>query len=225
MKIVVYTCITGNYDSLRKFKNSHNTDIDFICFTDNQNLTFNDKGWTIKPIPSDLKELSKIKQQRLIKILPNRYLKEYDISLWVDGNIEILCDVNDFLNTLDFEKYHFYTRKHPSRDCIYDEAKSVLKFGKDSLQNVDSQMNGYQKEGFPKHFGLAETCIIARKHNELDCQLLDNKWASELVGKSHRDQLSFDYSRWKTGIEIGYFKLNRLTNDEKFRWRKHGTCV
>jgi hypothetical protein len=34
--------------------------------------------------------------------------------------------------------------------------------------------------------------------------------------------MSFDYARWKTGIEIGYFKLKRLTEDNNFRWRQHG---
>ena len=221
-KIAVYTCITGNYDSLRKHRNSRNPDIDFICFTDNPSLLFNDNGWTIKPIPQDLLGLSKIKQQRLVKILPHRYLKGYDLSLWVDGNIEIRCDVDDFLKSLDFEKFHFYTRKHPSRDCIYEEARSILGFGKDSPQIVNPQIEEYRKEGYPEHFGLAETCIIARKHNEVDCQILDNKWASELTGKSHRDQLSFDYSRWKTETEVGYFTLRRLNKDDKFRWRRHG---
>jgi hypothetical protein len=28
--------------------------------------------------------------------------------------------------------------------------------------------------------------------------------------------------RWKNGIEIGYFKLDKLDKDNNFRWRKHG---
>jgi hypothetical protein len=34
--------------------------------------------------------------------------------------------------------------------------------------------------------------------------------------------MSFDYVRWKTGIEIGYFKLDKLDIDKNFRWKKHG---
>ena len=44
-------------------------------------------GWMLKPIPDDLIKVPFHKRQRLIKILPHRYLPDYDISLWVDGNI------------------------------------------------------------------------------------------------------------------------------------------
>lgn len=82
-------------------------------------------------------------------------------------------------------------------------------------------MKRYENEGYPRHNGLAETCIIMRKHNEYDCMLLDNTWAGELVSHSHRDQLSFDYSRWKTNTKIGYFELDRLNKDNNFRWSRH----
>lgn len=135
-KIVVYSAITSGYDSLKCHKNSHNPDVDFICFTDNTNLKYNDNNWMIRNIPEDLNGLSKVKQQRLIKILPHKYLSEYEISIWVDGNIQIMCDVDDFLKKIDLEKHHFYTRRHPVRDCIYDEAKEVLFMRKDVPENV-----------------------------------------------------------------------------------------
>lgn len=222
MKIVVYTCITNSYDQLNTYHVQHNPDIDFICFTDNPNLIYNDNGWTIKPIPSDLQIFSKVKQQRLLKILPHKYLNNYDISIWVDGNIQVRCDIEKYLLNINFDKYCFYTRKHPSRNCIYEEGNSVIRYGKDSVKSVDTQLSDYKKEGFPKNFGLVETAIIIRKHNDKKCMILDNMWAKELINKSHRDQLSFDYVRWKTGIEIGYFKLDKLNKDNNFRWRKHG---
>ena len=222
MKIVVYTCITNSYDQLNTYHVQHNPDIDFICFTDNPTLIYNDNGWIIKPIPQDLQIFSKVKQQRLLKILPHKYLNNYDISIWVDGNIQVRCDIEKYLLNINFDKYCFYTRKHPSRNCIYEEGNSVIRYRKDSVKSVDSQLSGYKKEGFPKNFGLVETAIIIRKHNDKKCMILDNMWAKELINKSHRDQLSFDYVRWKTGIEIGYFKLNKLNEDNNFRWRKHG---
>lgn len=222
MKISVYTCITNQYDGLRNYRKSHNPNIDFICYTDNPNLIYNDKGWTIKHIPNDLMTFPKVKQQRLMKILPHRYLSNYDISIWVDGNIEIKCDIDDFLKNIDLEKYSFYTRKHPSRNCIYKEAKAVLRYRKDKVNNINSQISEYRKEGFPENFGLVETAVIIRKHNEKDCMILDNRWGKEIIEKSHRDQMSFDYVRWKTGIDIGYFELKKLTVDSNFRWSKHG---
>jgi hypothetical protein len=59
MKIVCYTCITGSYDKL------HDplivpSGIDFICFTNNSNLKSN--IWKIRPIPSELDNLSQVKK-------------------------------------------------------------------------------------------------------------------------------------------------------------------
>lgn len=71
MKAVVYTCITGGYDSL-KDPLVVSKDVDYICFTDNMNLISN--VWHIWPIPNELKLLSDVKKQRIVKICPHRYL-------------------------------------------------------------------------------------------------------------------------------------------------------
>jgi len=219
---VVYTCITGGYDKLRKFRNPSDPEIDFICFTDNQNLSYDCGNWSIRKMPEELGAYSNVKRQRLLKILPHKFLCEYDMSVWVDGNIEVLCDISEFIKTVDFGKFSFHTRKHPVRNCIYDEAKVVLNLKKDVPSVVEPQMESYRNEGFPEHYGLAETGIIVRKHNENDCIILDDMWADEVKSKSHRDQLSLDYVRWKSGTGIGYLDIWNLRNDKNFRWSRHG---
>lgn len=82
-KIVCYTCITGGYDSL-KDPLVVSKGIDYICFTDNTFLR--SKIWQTRLIPKELNYLSNVKKQRIVKICPHRYLKEYDISIWVDGS-------------------------------------------------------------------------------------------------------------------------------------------
>lgn len=89
-KIVCYTCITNQYDVLKPLSYQHQS-IDLVCFTDNKDI--NSNGWILKDIPDDLKHLSKVKQQRILKIHPQKYLSEYDISLWIDGNFVINCDI------------------------------------------------------------------------------------------------------------------------------------
>jgi len=93
-KIVCYTCITGNYDRLLD-PLVVPSNIDFICFTDNWHQFSN--VWQIRSVPKDLNELSNVKRQRIVKICPHRYLSEYDISIWVDGNICIKGNLNKLL--------------------------------------------------------------------------------------------------------------------------------
>ena len=95
-KKVIYTCITGGYDSLIEPK--YVTEgFDYICFTDNPNL--NSDVWIIKPLPSETDGLSQVKKQRYVKINAHKVVGEYDLSIWVDGNVTIKDDLNTLLET------------------------------------------------------------------------------------------------------------------------------
>lgn len=224
MKICCYTCITGGYDSLKMIlgqKPETMQQVDFICFTDNDQLKQLD--WQIRPIPRELGGLSNVKKQRVLKICPHRWLKEYDISIWIDGSFQIIGDVLDFIRQYDLEKSPLYTRIHPQRRCIYDEAKACIALKKDSKDVIEAQLKRYKAEGYPKNAGMAETGIILRKHNEMKCQLLGNLWASELLRGSCRDQLSFNYSCWKMHFLPGCLKNEFKTcNNGTFRLMSHG---
>lgn len=141
-KIVCYTCITGGYDTLNKVTPVDG--IDFICFTDNLGICPN--GWKIFPIPSDLDGLSDVKKQRIIKICPHRYLKDYNVSLWVDANFDIsTSNLHKFIQEFNLNEIHFYTKKHPSRNCIYQEGNILKKSSRTSIltNDINKQLNKY----------------------------------------------------------------------------------
>lgn len=221
MKLCVYTCITGGYDRPREFNEDQSDGVDFICFTDNLESLTGTK-WNAKPIPDELFRFSKVRQQRLIKALPHRYLPEYDSSLWIDGNIQVLCNVEKYLKDYPLDRFSFYTRKHPTRDCTYEEGLAVIAIKRDTTEHVFPQIHKYQQEGFPEHFGLHETCIVYRNQRSPECKLLCNMWATEIIKRSHRDQLSLEYCRWKSGVQIGELVTDRIDIDSNFRWTRHG---
>jgi hypothetical protein len=131
-RIVCYTCITGGYDVL-KDPAIVPDNIDFICFSD---AYIQSSIWKCVPIPEELKYLSTVKQQRIVKICPHRYLSDYDISIWVDGNIAIIGNLNNFILQYDLNICSLYIRKHPSRNNVYDEAKTIITLNKESLDIV-----------------------------------------------------------------------------------------
>lgn len=131
--------------------------------------------------------MSLVKQQRVIKICPHRYLPEYDVSVWVDGNIRITGDLTELVGEYDLENTSLFTRIHPARNCVYDEADAIVRCGKDSARNVCRIVGRYRAEGYPLHAGMAETCVVVRRHNDRRCRLFDEAWASELLLNSHRD--------------------------------------
>ena len=218
--VVCYTCITGGYDYVRTPK-VISKGVDYICFTDNMQLK--SSIWQIRPIPDELKQLSNVKKQRIVKICPHRYLKEYDVSIWIDGNIEVKADLNEFIQQYDLNKCPFYTRVHPCRRCIYAEAQACIDMRKDNASTIKKQVDAYKIEGYPKDIGMVETCVILRKHNDIKCQLLCNTWASELLLHSHRDQLSFNYVCWKMHFLPGILKNEfKISENETFRIYTHG---
>ena len=219
VKIACYTCITGKYDTLKDPLIKQDPSIDFICFTDQP---FKSNVWKIKPIPKELQRLSAVKQQRVIKICPHRYLpKKYNISLWIDGNVQIIGDLMQFIKQYDLSKNCFYTRIHPCRNCIYDEAKACLRLKKDLSGKVQKQIEKYKAENYPAHIGMVETCFLLRKHNEHKCQLIDNYWAAELLQNSHRDQLSFNYVCWKYHFLPGIMTKNFNASNTIFKLINH----
>lgn len=222
-KKVVYTCITGDYDSL--LEPSYVSDnFDYVCFTDNAKLR-NDV-WEIRPLPKETEGLSNVKKQRYVKINAHLLLKEYDISIWVDGNVSLKGDLNKLVGNTLKDDISVYVPKHPSRDCIYSEGKVVLAMHKDTSDNVNPQLERYKEEGFPEHYGLLQSNIMLRKHNNEDCIRLMDKWFDELKNGSHRDQLSFNYALWKNDdVKVFYLDKGICKSDWFFWTGKHGKIV
>ena len=217
-KIVVYTCITGGYDFLRPPVKTDG--VDYICFTDDMNMAAN--GWTLRPMPEGLEGLTKPKQQRMVKILPHKYLPEYDISVYVDGSFEVKGGLKEFLNGILYTGYSIFIPTHPTRNCIYKECEAVKKIKKDTTDLPDKQMKKYREEGFPEKLGLTQNNVIVRWHNNEDCKEVMEVWAEQVRNFSHRDQLSFFYALWKTKATCFKALDKKTCNSKYFKWNfKH----
>ena len=216
-KKVIYTCLTGNYENLVD-PSVVSKDFDYVCFTDNMNLLSN--VWKLKPIPNELLHLSKVKQQRCIKICPHKYLSEYEISIWVDACIDIVGDMEEFLNSYCCDDNNsILIPKHTNRNCIYEEMKACFLSKKDTMDNMEPQINKYKEENYPSNNGLVQSNIVIRKHNNEQCIEVMEIWENELITHSHRDQLSFNYALWKTNnYEIFKYLEQTLCNSKYFKW-------
>ena len=214
-KKVVYTCITGGYDSLIE-PTYISEGFDYICFTDNMDLK--SKTWKIRPLPKEVEGLSQVKKQRYVKINAHKVLPEYDLSIWVDGNVTLRGDLNEFLKKSLKNDVSVYIPQHPARNCIYDEATAVIRLKKDKPEIVNKQIERYKKEGFPAKYGLLQSNIILRKHNSPDCAKLMEAWFNELKNESHRDQLSFNYVSWKNkDVKVSYLD-KKIYDSVWFKW-------
>ena len=212
-KKLVYTVLTNNYESPAKIVKDDGWD--YICMTDSD--TLKSSQWNVKKLPHWVMELPANKRQRIVKILPHIFFPEYEISLYIDANVGIVSK-----NKLDtyLDKYLkdsvVAIPSHPQRDCVFAETLVVRKSRKDTSSAAVFQAERYLDEGMPSHWGLWETNIMFRKHNNPECIKLMTKWALELMMGSHRDQLSISYSSYRTGVKISGMPKN-TRSDGTFR--------
>lgn len=221
-KKVIYTCITDGYDTLSN-PSRISKDYDYICFTDDPNLK--SSVWNIRPIPNELNELDKVKIHKALKICPHKYLSEYDMSVWVDGNTSLNIDVDSFVDSIIDDEHCIFLKTHPSRKCAYKEKEICSRMKKDDDGVMSRQMDAYRKEGFPTDYGLSENNFIIRFHNDKRCMALMEMWLNEVLNGSRRDQLSLQFCIWRIGCEecIKYFKPTRELTPKlhrKYRLRK-----
>ncbi|MEF8984507.1 MAG: glycosyltransferase domain-containing protein [Bacteroidales bacterium] len=214
MKKAVLTAITGNYDDLPEPVEKR-PGWDYICYTDNPELK--SETWDIRFLENPW-NLSVIKLARHIKIQAFDYLPDYDIVLWVDGNQRITGNIDALLEKLNDKSW--LAVEHSGRKCIYDEAIAVIRMKKDSPAPVNRQVRKLRDEGFPEYFVLHETGVNIRKNTE-EVKAFCRDWWEELYNNSHRDQLSFDYIRWKRGMNLKV--INRGERNQYFSQIKRHT--
>ena len=200
-KGVVYTAIFGDYESLLDPK-VVNPYLDYICFTDNPNLKSD--IWQIRLI--DNLDMDNTRKARTIKTLPHRFLKDYDFSIWVDAGFLIIGDLEEYVNRYS-KKGLFLGINHSWRDCLYDEAEAVIDLKKDDEKIVREQIKKYQLEGFPKQYGLVESGVIFRRHNNSILTKIVEEWNQEIMNFSKRDQLSLNYIFWKNNFDYDHVPI------------------
>lgn len=232
-RYLVYTCVTNDYDKIRKVLSKQDQNIDFVCFTDKVKTQLDlrkQTGWVFLPMPSDLRELDAKRQARMIKIGIFKYLKGYSGYLWIDAPIIVIGNIGNFIKEHPFsENRNMYVSKHYMRDCVYQEFAQVLRLNKDRSANVYNQYERYKNMGYPKHNGMAETSILYRNLNDLKVQTHAVMWAEEIMNYSYRDQLSFNWTAWSSKTPIAYLNEDIYKKDvenEKSKyfflpWPKH----
>ena len=220
IKRCVYSVITNNYDELHEIKFKSN--LRFICFTDNKDLKV--KGW--ETIFFQIKNSKNFNENRKIKMFPNKYLKNFDQTLYIDGNIRVKKDPEPL-----FDKYlknnFLVISKHPFRDCLYEEAKFIKfskKLNKEEINALDNQIKSYYLKGMPKHFGLWENNIILRKNNHPQNVIVSKLWWEEYSKGVKRDQVSFPFIIWLRKINIGIFCETPRINNTFFEYELHNSA-
>jgi hypothetical protein len=199
MKIVVYSVNIGGYDDLWTPK-VVDPNVRYILFTDNK--YFKSNVWEINHVDFLGNDMDNRLKSRYVKTHPHIVLPNHDVSVWIDNCFSYkFSDTKKMVEEIGITNNLIMCYKHDVRDCLYDEAKVIKSMKLDYSDVVDSQMNKYREEGFPKKMGLYQSGFMVRK-NIKNVNNFNNTWWEEIKSFSGRDQLSQVYSSWKTETPI-----------------------
>lgn len=212
--IAIYTAIFGDYDDLKIPKNEFiKQEADFICFTDNPNL----KSDFYNIIPFKRIHKDPVRNARYCKVMSHKLLPEYEYVIWVDANLVIVTDnvtsfLKNYLNDANIAAYH-----HDCRNCLYEEAEWCMSVPVDNPRVIQRQMKKYKMNHYPINDGLINSNIIFRRNFVSEIYKLNESWYNEIKEGSRRDQLSFNYVKWRLNVKINYIEGLWYNNTFAFR--------
>ena len=212
-RFVIYTAIFGFYDELIE-PNFSDEIFDFVCFTDRVDL--HSDRWKIIKVSRE--NNSATFTNRMYKLLPHRFLSQYEASIYIDANIEIIkSPIDIFLSCLSENTFAF--PDHFLRDSIYDEAHILLRSGRLKFYEALKQMICYRNSGFISQVKMGEHNILFRAHSKT--AVIMESWWSEYVKYPTRDQLSLAFVMWRDGFNDFIYIDQSARKGDIFSLRPH----
>lgn len=197
--------MTGGYDKILQPLIVDDR-FDYVLFSND----FGEKQigvWQVSPIPEAVSLKDNKRLSRYPKTHPETMLAEYETSLYIDANIQIVDQwVYDRYVELCLSGNIFAGIKliDTGKDCIYEHSYDMCNNGIEHDYDAIKQCHALYKLGFPKHYGLNENNVIFRRHTR-EMKKADEEWWWWILNYSFRDQFSYMYCLWKYNIPIDYF--------------------
>lgn len=170
--------------------------VDFVCFANKAQYD----GWIEKQLPFDILSFSSIRQEKIVKILPWKYLVEYDYAIWCESQDSVV-EALTILKSISSDPYkdvYLFEDSAIDRDFYLSLYKGNL--------NVKSQLEKYLSLNSynPQNFYL--TNLIAFNNKSSDFKKLSINWMNETLKESLNDEISFSWLLSITNLNVCYCK-------------------
>jgi hypothetical protein len=200
----VYTALLGGYESLIEQPTAAESDVEYICFTDDPELT--STSWTIHLV-KPLLELDPFRSQRALKIRGHELLAEFDETLYIDNSVFLREDPAVILERW-LADGDIAISRHSFRDRVIDEFDEVLELNYDDPNRVNEQLL-YYAQLYPD--ALLErpywNGMIARRGTP-EVQASMSLWFDHVLRFSRRDQLSANVAFFISGLRVSAIDEN-----------------
>lgn len=242
MRVVVYTALFGDEDKLWSVPAVLVPGVKYVAFVEAPHkevgLWTYDFGLERPNMLQGTEEVSPItcaweqrtvklpyenrKSARYYKVMAHKVLREADISIWVDANVRLLLPpakaALGWLGRRDLVVF-----KHPVRGCLFEEAEACVRLEKGSKDLVVAQLRAYRQAKMPRHWGLASTRCVVRRHTPKVAKL-NEAWWKEIQRHSLRDQISLPFVCWREGFQWEMIPKGIRRNND-FWFIRHGRRI
>lgn len=203
-RVGVYTAIFGDYDELQAQSLDGCTQ---RVFTDSAQLAAD--GWEVQVVGRKFQDPRL--EARMYKALPHHFLRDVDVSVWIDGHGQLGVGVDQLLSYLGEQDMAVFAHPDASRN-LDGEAEVIIHLGKGPSKETLQQVSDYYVQGLPSSTLVVATTLMVRRHSELIGRLND-AWLIEMMKYTVRDQLSLPFLCWKLGVEYSVLPGNLWEND------------
>ncbi len=216
-KIAVYTCITGDYDAVVE-PVTVSENCDYYLISDKKPEKLGVYQWieTSEIVPEWVTD--HIRRNRYCKINGAKLFKDYKYSIYLDGGLRIIRDVDHYIDKIGNSGIALRPHLLYPKMGVYQEGIQCVSCQLDDEALIRWQIEAYRKENMPPNYGMFECGVIVRDHANKKCQEIMQRWWKEVFTRSYRDQLSFTYCLWKSGMraaDVGVIGKGRLSKVEE----------
>ena len=209
MPAIIYTVITGAYDSIKQPRVIE-AGVEYVLFTNDREIR--DAGvWKVVQIPSEewpgrTARENDILLSRKVKMLPHLFLPERaEWSIYIDADMAIKRPLTELLNNLH-SKTLFAACRHSYCKNVEEEIEDLLSQNMVQPEQVKEQWQKYVEWGFRDDLGISENGLLIRKHNNQHVQSLMQLWWKEYQQGCLRDQVSLMPCMYKANF-VPYFQF------------------
>jgi hypothetical protein len=221
MQIAVLTSLFGSNSDLRSLTEEETGyNVDFYAFVDRQHEKASGWNQVISPEYTYESSWPYRRNAKIYKILPDLFLPNYDVHIWVDSGHSVRKDPHVICKE-NLRENDIAIFDHPDRNCAYVEAQTVASMGIEHTDLISQQLQYFQSVGFPQNEGLYEMACYIRKRNDVT-RKLGLMWWEIICRFSSRDQTTFPYVLWKLKEEINISILPGYVNRSLLNWHENG---
>lgn len=209
--VAVYRCLFDDYDYfLKDLYVSSN--IDYYLFTDDQNIN----SHNYKKILKGKTEKNSSLDNRNIKLIVPNELLNYDVTIYLDTNINIVGDISSLIENFLSSEAEIGLFQHPYHNFLSDDVDMCIASEKSNIEVMNNELAYYENEGLIPREGFSDNSIIFRKQQNENMLHAMKYWMNLLKLYSGRDQISLPIVRSKFNLNEHFFNFSPRTKNNDY---------